>query len=365
MADSYNELFGLGSHSEDANLEGWWPMQDDAASAAVDDQSSNGRDGTLQGSDTTDISTTGPNNWLTKSLNLDGSNHYITCGAISDIYAASALTFLSRFSPDVTSRGEIIGVWGIFDGGGGVRKLLLTTGLPSASQKAIYSSNDVANVQGPAADTATYSLGIWYSLGGTCDGADLEIFTDGSSAGTSSVPTGFEVESQVLTFGASEGASYKFNGKLSDISVFSRILSSGEVTQWHNGPELNYVSGVSFGSDGAYDIGTWALPSPFASGSNGSQTQEVIAVNAAGSVLDSDTTATGTLDLSSEAGNTCYLLARVSNAGGYDIGDNGTRTSGYGAAGDGYYEIASVVAAGGGSTPVPVFAHHYRQLTRA
>lgn len=145
--------------------------------------------------------------------------------------------------------------------------------------------------------------------------------------------------------GASAGTDYVFTD-FGDGTALLELLSVRSADTAITVAEAvpTYTSGASLGSDGAYNVGTWD------SHGNGTITYIVSAVNAAGDVLESAVTSTGTLDLSGNSGNTCYLLVRASNNGGYGEGDYATRTSGFGSADDGYYEVASVVAAGGGVT---------------
>lgn len=335
MAASYNELMGLGSHSEDANLEGWWPLQDDAASTVVDDQSSNGNDGTST-DNTSVISGTGPNGYLTKAFDWASATGNIALPDVGLDWASIDFTVLHRVVTSATGNKDNL--------------FFVNNGFPkewSTSRKDFsnsygwdynYGTTQVLTSSSPV------NTGTWIDIALEKDDTNLAMYFNGSSVATGSGTT-TSSSSGAVTLVAT-GTDWL--GSVCDVSFWSRVLSSDEKSEWTNGPELNYVSGASIDEDGNYDAGTHALPSPFASGSNGTATYEVVAVNAAGSVLDSDTTATGTLDLSSEAGNTCYLLVRVSNTGGYDIGDKATRTSGYGSSGDGYYELASVTAAGGG-----------------
>lgn len=364
MANSYNELFGVGAHSSNANLKAWLLCQDSAASTAVADQTGS-HNGTLQGgNNTSDISTTGPNSWLTSALQLDGSADYITITdhADFDFGTATDFTVMCRADPSTTTQSLIDKADSSGTGGGW--NVHFNAGV-SKGRQYIYGGGGGADYF--TADAATdfsgsgwVSYAVSFARDGNAPAVDILAYLNGSaesmSTNTSNAASTDDVDnSENVRIGVrkvSGSLTNYLNGPVCDVGIFATLLAASDVAQWHNGPELNYSSGVSFASNGAFNIGTWALPSPFASGSNGSQTQEVIAVNAAGSVLDTATTATGTLDLSSEAGNTCYLLARVSNTGGYDIGDKATRTSAYGSSNDGYYEIASVTAAGGGVTQV-------------
>ncbi|MEM6365605.1 MAG: LamG-like jellyroll fold domain-containing protein, partial [Planctomycetota bacterium] len=110
MADSYNELFGLGSYSEDASLEGWWKLQDNAASTAVADSSSQATDQVLVGgSNTSDISASGPG-FLPLSLNFDGTSDFCERAGIarSDV----PLSLCARFEANTSSGAHAIVSWG-------------------------------------------------------------------------------------------------------------------------------------------------------------------------------------------------------------------------------------------------------------
>ena len=71
MANSYNELFGLGSHSEDASLVAHLKLQETTGTTAVD-SSSNSNDGTITGMGPDPSFASGPNNWLPSAYDFDG-----------------------------------------------------------------------------------------------------------------------------------------------------------------------------------------------------------------------------------------------------------------------------------------------------
>lgn len=150
-----------------------------------------------------------------------------------------------------------------------------------------------------------------------------------------------------LTLGAfSQGASSPWDGRIFEVRLYSNALNDTDrntqaddlIAQVGGAVSVPaYSSGATLGSDGAYDVGTWT---------NTPTSYSVVAVNAAGDLLGGSpvTGATGTIDISEEAGSTVYLLVRASNAGGFGTGDFGSRTSGFGSSDDGYYEVASVTA---------------------
>jgi hypothetical protein len=351
---SYNSLFGLGGHSEDANLEIWLPLQDDAASVSVDDRSSNNYAATLEGGDdTTDLSTSGPNNWLTKAFDFDGAADYVDTQYRPTDQAE--LSWLSRFRLDAAA---------------GIGSYLFGAATTQGTNQCFYDGNDIRYRldAGGATDVLngpTETKEVWRSFASSYNGSTVRSFFNGTFQASSAASGTVDQNGVFNTFvGAVTNSlgvptpNLYFDGRLCDFAAFSRGLTDAEVAQWHNGPELRYASGASLSDVGAVNVGTWQLPAPFASGSNGSVTYDIVAVNAAGTVLDSATdtaSTTDTFDLSANAGNICYLLVRAKNTGGYDVGDYATRTSGYGSSNDGYYEIASVTAAagGGGVTATP------------
>lgn len=351
MASSYNELLGLGSqHSEDANLEGWWPLQDDAASSTVDDQSSNARNGTFYdgtvAENTSDHSTTGPNSYLTKCLTFNGAQECIDLGG--KWVPTGAKSILVRF-------------WGTSGAAAGTDYFLFgRSRAGTVDDVLIYWDNaDTLRwipVGGSgtalAYSTTTLDDEAWHDVAFTRNGTDQVLYLDGSSvdSDSSAGDTSADGDNDCIGGTYNDSASRAWDGRICDAVVFSRQLTSPEYLQWRLGPEPTYTSGVSFASNGAFNVGTWGLESPFSGGSNGTITYEVIAVKADGTALDTSTSSSGTLDLSGNAGNTCYLLVRASNTGGYDIGDKATRTSSYGSSNDGYYELASVTAAGGAAS---------------
>lgn len=357
-ADSYNEIFGIGAHSGGPVL--WHNMQDDAANTTVSSQSAAGAATLAGGATTADQSVAGPNAWLPKAINLQSSPDSITLsGSALGSNDATLLMFCKHNS--TASQG-----WGIHgepvNSGTASHYPFDSTIYCSTWRSTGGADANRINVGAlPAGTTSWHQIAVKTTPG--ADGWSFRINgTDRATAtGHASLYTGSGTW-RVGRGTASPTGEY-LNAAVAGFAVFNTHLSDAEEANAFLGPELNYVSGATLGSDGAYNIGTWALPAPFASVSNGSPTYIVSAVNAAGDVIGSDTTSSGSIDISEENGNTVYLVVRASNSGGYDIGDKATRTSSFGSSGDGYYEIASVTAGGGGGGPtVPVLMHHYKGL---
>lgn len=379
MAASFNELQGLGSHSDNANLKARYLLDDDAANTTVVDSSATENDGTLAGGDNTeDKSATGPNSWLTKAFTFNGTDDYVNLGtgSRSILTGASGYTLLLRAKYTSTSR---MVPFGCYDGNA-VDNPAFTLDLNRSSS--IPTTNGIFSFNRRTASSGTSDTNGYTTHSGLTDGNWHNISV---AVNTSSNTIAIRVDKTAKTttyvsqlysgtipnllknfyIGAlnNDGSpGTYFTGTLSDLQLLTDVLSSTDVDQWEDGPELIYSTGASLGDDGAYSVGTWVLPSPFGSGSNGTPMYEWVIANAAGSVVDSGSVSSGTADISSEEGNTVYLLVRASNTGGYDVGDKATRTSGYGSSGDGYYEVDSVVAAGGGGGFQPAWAANATQV---
>lgn len=327
---SHNQIAG---ESLDANLVLRWMCQDDAPSATVVD-SVGTYTGSLQGDNTEDVSGTGPTDYLTKGFDFDGSTNWVEGGPTFPGGGAGQLSVVcwAKISEATPASAALFG------------------GAASGSQlQAIWDGNDLrtrldcsgAVVQdGP--DESGFAYDAWFHYALTYDGASQKVYFNAGTAYDSDSQSGSHASAiHDLELGAREG-SFPWPGSACDFCVFNRGLSEAEVGELKAGPEPVYQSNATFASNGAYNVGTWDIPSNY-SGSNGSLSYEVIAVDESGTVLDSDTSATGTLDISGAGSGPVYLLCRTQNLGGYDVGDFATtRRSGYGSVDDGYYEIGSV-----------------------
>lgn len=276
---SYNSLFGLGSHSEDANLEGWWPCTDDAANTTVDDQSTNNRDGTLNGGNTSAKTAGGPNNWLTKSLEFDG-NDYIDFGDLAGFEPTSDVTLAARVYSTISEQGAFATIL--------AKEYSTPRGTPWVSHKLsghggapdnkFHMEISSSNTQYDVPSTTTPTQNTWQRLVGTYDDVNIRLYVNGSSEGTTALTGDIDYSNGALLSGANEDGAENWQGRVSDLAIFSRALSSSEVGELDDGPEpVNSVAPAITGTTIVGQIltsstGTWALPSPFASGTNGTVT---------------------------------------------------------------------------------------------
>ena len=93
--------------------------------------------------------------------------------------------------------------------------------------------------------------GYWYHIVMTYDGYTLTLYIDGSSEGTDTATTdGFQDCSNVLrmmsVLDANDEIEYPVDGKLDEVGVWKRVLTSSEVTDLYNGGIGVFYDGTSF-----------------------------------------------------------------------------------------------------------------------
>lgn len=351
-AASFNELFGIGPHAGNKAAQSrsaFWAFQENAANTTVADNDSTW--GATCGVNTSTLAGSTSISWLPSAFTLDGSSssHRVTISSFSGASSQDNYTWVG-WVKYTGSGGGTLGRTFDIAGTYAMRQFVSTGDL--------YAQVATFGTQNATITSIIDSAWHFYAFRRDSSTQKVNLSIDAGTENVSSGTTSTVALTADLVYGNNSGGTRTLAGSLGPQSFFQRSLSAGELTNAAAGPELEYTSGASLDSAGNFSVGTWSIPSPFG-GSNGTATYAVKAVTAAGATIATSTSATGTLDLSSNAGNTCYLLVQTSNNGGYDIGDYGSRTSGGGSANDGYYELASVVAAGGGVS-VPKFYYHYQ-----
>lgn len=332
MADSFNELFGLGSHSADAALEGWWPMQDDAASTTVVDQSGNGITGTLIGGDNTaDISATGPNSWLAKALHLNGSDDAVSLGndrfesdTTGTFFAFVRFDSFPTISPIFSARRSNGDLFHLY--------------VPSSVGAFTVQDFQVSVKNNAYSGGTSLSVDTWYPVSLRSNGTTWTIRLNGSNetltglAGSNTGDWFGDLPAAVHAFhlgrGATAGTSH-LDGYMAGPVNFGRWLSDAEVDEISAGPEpVNTVAPVlsgaeSVGASLSATSGTWGLDSPFSGGSNGTITY------AYQWTRSNDGSGTGEADISGATSSSYTLVeddlgkfircrVRASNDGGFD-----------------------------------------------
>lgn len=323
---SFNEQMGLGSHSEDAAAGTWCPCQDDAASTVVADQWSGGNDGTLVGgNDTADISESGPNGWLQKALHLDGSADYVDFGdpfSLDD----GPFTIFMRASLDAQTSGMILAGIDTGFGFGPFARIQAIGGIP-------FTVRGYAGAN-PVVGDSEITAGTWWSFVLTASAASsstTRLYVEGAAEGTPATGedppalSDFWFAAQ-KSFGAPQAF---FDGLVADGGVLLREWSAAEAAEWDAGPEpVNTIAPALSGTpvEGetlSVTTGSWGLPSPFASGSNGTVTYayQWTRSNDAGGAGESDiggATASSYTLQAADVGKFIRCRVRASNNGGFD-----------------------------------------------
>lgn len=103
----------------------------------------------------------------------------------------------------------------------------------------VFRLRDNGVVNASVRTNASYSHSQWVHLVGTYDGSQIEFFVDGSSQGTSS--GGMTLNNNNMIIGSLNGNSDFVEGRIEDIGIWSRALSSSEVsTIYNNGKRYDY-----------------------------------------------------------------------------------------------------------------------------
>lgn len=276
MSTIFNELYGLSSHAPDANLDAWWPGQDDAASTTVVDQTGNVTGTLIGGDDTADKSATGPNSWLSKALHLNGSDDAISLG--NDKFESDAAgTFFTFIRFDSFS--VVVPIFTARRSNGDLLHFYLDTNGKWTVQ--FYQVN-VRNDAYQSSNAA--SIDTWYAVSWTSSGTAWTVRVNGVDQTLSALigsNTGHwfgdlpvATHAYYLGRGSIGGASY-LDGFLAGSTYFSRELSAAEKDELPNGPEPVTASEQELagtaqqGETLTATPAGWGLPSPFNGGTNG------------------------------------------------------------------------------------------------
>lgn len=364
MADSYNEFFGIGTHSEPSVLDGWWKFQDDSGSS-VDDATSNSNNGTLNGGyDIEDISTSGPTTYLSQGLHLDGMGDYLSFGTIAGYSKSTSFsaglwvrpdgainsfqTFMSRQRQPSTFDG-----WTLRVGGGGSR------------EKLAFYIHDGSDNMYRIANSNIFSSQQWYFIGASYDGSNsvggITLYLNGSSvastAGSDTTLSGtinYSSSSGLAVGARDEDQGGIFDGIVGSAFIASKEMTAAEWDEVYDGPEpLNTVApsisgDTEAGSTLSCDGGSWDNQS------NGTATVTYQWL-ADGYEISGATSATYVTE-SGDVGSSITCRCSGSNDGGIDTAQNTTSNA---------IEVEEGSGGGGGpgmGSGYSVMHQYYQQL---
>jgi hypothetical protein len=103
---------------------------------------------------------------------------------------------------------------------------------------------------------STMSTGTWYHLVVTCagSGSGISLYFNGSLISTSSTLTYSITNGYLQLGGAYLGAFSLWNGSEDEVGIWSRALTSGEVTQLYNGGAGNQYPFTSSNNSGFFNL---------------------------------------------------------------------------------------------------------------
>lgn len=232
-------------------LVGWWPFSGDA-----NDQSNNGFDGVVSGA----VLTTDRNGDLNSAYNFDGVNDFISMSGITNVYTSYSISCWISTNEIPSQAGEYKGIvskgsWGENHGGDHTFFLVLQDRHYFPSDKGVLigyesstGSNSVLNH-----NAITDYVGNWKHLVVSYNNVDesLSIYVDGELVEGTSTSVNINNNTEPLIVGnmytppSSQPGMLNafFNGKIDDIGVWDRVLTSEEITELYNSPlsinELN------------------------------------------------------------------------------------------------------------------------------
>lgn len=328
MADSFNELWGIGSHSDDADVAALWPLNESSGTRADSVGSLDLTDNNTVGSGTGPWGGTAADFELDNSESLSHADHATLDPGDTDYFfhvrvkleskpASEDMTILAKDEIEVTDRqyrlqwdnGNDRFQWFVFDSSDSVAGGVL------------------ANTLGSPSLGAWYDILVWHSATDN----EVGIRVNGGTADTSATTAAAGTGSAQFFIGQRDDGSgdMHFDGLISSVGMWSRVPTTSDGDELSAGPEpVNSVAPALSGTEQVGQTlsctsGTWGLASPFSSGTNGTVTYayQWTRSNDAGGTGESDiggATSSTYTPVSADEGKFIRCRVRASNTGGYD-----------------------------------------------
>jgi len=316
---SYNSLFGLGTHSVDSALEGWWKLQDNAANTTVVDSSGKSRTGTLAGGDNTSTKSVSGSGFLASAFDLNGTDDNISMSG-TGLNISGSLSFLARVSPDQINN-QSRTILGAYDTGGAFAGYGVRFGdgggrieFWNSSSWAVSSDNVVA---------AT----TWKNIAVTNNGSNTRFYSNGTALGSPSHSSPSSWTGTKRIGSRSGGIDQFYDGKIADVSIFSRALAEAEIGEWDDGPEpLSTVAPTLSGTETegqtlTSTTGTWDSQSNGTVTYSYQWTRSNDGSGAGEANISGATSSTYTL-VTADVGKFIRCRVRGSNDGGFDAAED-------------------------------------------
>jgi len=212
-----------------AELVGWWRLDDGSGNTAAD-SSSYGNDGTLQGDP----------QWVTGivggALEFDGNGDYVDCGndAIFDITEEITLAVWVNANDILNGEhnfwlGKGDNTYAIKHQSGNNLEFFIFDG----GWNSINYTTDIASLNGD-----------WHHMAGTYDGSELKFYLDGELVDNLVYSSTIGTSNSAVTIGENSQATGRyFDGMLDDPRIYNEALSQNEIRSLMVGGENPYAYG--------------------------------------------------------------------------------------------------------------------------
>ncbi|CAN5826136.1 hypothetical protein BH23ACT10_BH23ACT10_39400 [soil metagenome] len=184
--------------------------------ATTADASGYGNDGALQGPSWAAGHSGG-------GLSFDGSNDLVTVADDASLDLSAQLTLEAWVRPAQSSKGKAAVL--VKEATSGPVYALHSSGAGRRASGAVATSG-LVEATGPR-----LSAGQWRHLAVTYDGASVQLYIDGQTAGSQSTSGLVTTSDGALRIGGTTLANEYFGGTIDDVRIYNRALSAGEIAQ--------------------------------------------------------------------------------------------------------------------------------------
>jgi hypothetical protein len=238
-ADEVSQLYRLTAPTGvDTSLKGYWSFNGSTISGTTAyDNSGNGNNGTLTNGPTPTIGKLG------QALSFNGSNNYVNIPhnsvlnfAYNQDFSVSLWAKIPATQNNTTTVGNIILQKWVNTGGYpyAIRIYNQTYGVSGDRGKIYALRYDGTNLPTVVSSIAVNDS-VWHQINFIKNGSMLSLYVDGALSNTTTdTTTGTTTNSNPLYIGEEAGTSYPFTGSIDEVRVYSRALSSTEVSALYN-----------------------------------------------------------------------------------------------------------------------------------
>jgi uncharacterized protein (TIGR02145 family) len=164
------------------------------------------------------------------SIVLDGSNDYIDFGNSASLRAIGGTT-------NITVSGWAY--YTAYGGGGQSYSVITVKGAPWTWLLENYLDTFRFRIVAGGADVSvgdvsTHQLNVWYNVVGTYDGSNMRLYINGVLKNTVPQTGTLATNSETAKIGTWQGTDYNLTGRVSNVSIYNRVLTAAEVLENYN-----------------------------------------------------------------------------------------------------------------------------------